>query len=104
MAKPDWGKKHVCEECGTRFYDLMRDPAECPACGLAIKVESPEAAAHDPDGDSQSPPTGVADADDDVGVIEEDDPAGDLDDVLDESDEDSVSLDELANVAADEEN
>ncbi|HVG81046.1 MAG TPA: FYDLN acid domain-containing protein, partial [Methylomirabilota bacterium] len=26
MAKPEWGTKRICHSCGTRFYDLLRDP------------------------------------------------------------------------------
>jgi uncharacterized protein (TIGR02300 family) len=33
VAKPEWGRKHRCDSCGTRFYDLMRQPAVCPKCG-----------------------------------------------------------------------
>ena len=34
MAKPEWGSKHTCPECGTRFYDLGKDdPVECVECG-----------------------------------------------------------------------
>ncbi|RMF18100.1 MAG: TIGR02300 family protein [Alphaproteobacteria bacterium] len=34
MAKPEWGTKRTCPECGTRFYDLGRnDPAACIDCG-----------------------------------------------------------------------
>ena len=34
MAKPEWGAKHGCPKCGTRFYDLGKDdPATCIDCG-----------------------------------------------------------------------
>ncbi len=32
MAKPEWGLKRTCRECGKRFYDLLRDPIVCPGC------------------------------------------------------------------------
>lgn len=32
MTKPQWGTKHVCDNCGARFYDLNRSPATCPMC------------------------------------------------------------------------
>lgn len=32
VAKPEWGKKRNCQSCGTRFYDLQRDPIVCPKC------------------------------------------------------------------------
>ena len=33
MAKPEWGTKRTCPKCGTRFYDLGKEPAECIDCG-----------------------------------------------------------------------
>ncbi len=38
MAKPEWGTKRFCDDCGTRFYDLNRAPATCPKCGTEVKV------------------------------------------------------------------
>ncbi len=30
MVKPEWGTKHSCPKCGTRFYDLGKDdPVHC---------------------------------------------------------------------------
>ncbi len=34
MVKPEWGAKHSCPKCGTRFYDLGKDdPVTCIECG-----------------------------------------------------------------------
>ncbi|MEE2956016.1 MAG: TIGR02300 family protein [Pseudomonadota bacterium] len=33
MAKAAWGEKRICEDCGTKFYDLRKDPIICPKCG-----------------------------------------------------------------------
>ena len=33
MSKVEWGKKVVCANCETKFYDLNRKPAVCPNCG-----------------------------------------------------------------------
>ena len=33
MAKPEWGIKRFCQNCGARFYDMRRDPPTCPKCG-----------------------------------------------------------------------
>ena len=33
MAKPDLGEKRACPECGSKFYDLNKNPALCPKCG-----------------------------------------------------------------------
>src|SRR5215208_7934800 len=32
LAKPEWGTKRICPSCGTRYYDLMREPVVCPKC------------------------------------------------------------------------
>ncbi|HEX9808460.1 MAG TPA: TIGR02300 family protein [Alphaproteobacteria bacterium] len=33
MAKPEWGTKHTCRECGAKFYDMRRSEIVCPKCG-----------------------------------------------------------------------
>ena len=34
MVKAEWGAKHGCPKCGTRFYDLGKDdPVACIDCG-----------------------------------------------------------------------
>ena len=33
MSRVEWGKKVVCSNCETKFYDLNRKPAVCPNCG-----------------------------------------------------------------------
>ncbi len=33
MASADRGTKRQCLHCGTKYYDLNRDPILCPACG-----------------------------------------------------------------------
>jgi predicted nucleic acid-binding Zn-ribbon protein len=27
------GKRLICDDCGTKYYDLNRNPAVCPKCG-----------------------------------------------------------------------
>jgi len=39
MPKPEWGKKIVCPECSSKFYDLNKKyPVECPGCGVFIAL------------------------------------------------------------------
>lgn len=38
MAKPELGTKRACTECGTKFYDLLKDPIMCPKCGATYEV------------------------------------------------------------------
>ena len=40
MAKPEWGSKRICPSCGTRYYDMMRDPVVCPKCGTPFDPEA----------------------------------------------------------------
>ena len=37
MAKPEWGTKRICPNCGARYYDLHRDPIVCPKCGTIFQ-------------------------------------------------------------------
>ena len=40
MVKAEWGAKHGCPKCGTRFYDLGKDdPITCIECGYAWHSE-----------------------------------------------------------------
>jgi uncharacterized protein (TIGR02300 family) len=40
LAKPEWGLKRVCPNCGTRYYDMQHDPIICPKCGVAYDAEA----------------------------------------------------------------
>tara|TARA_B100001564_G_C20246510_1_gene492909 strand:- start:56 stop:472 length:417 start_codon:yes stop_codon:yes gene_type:complete len=33
MAKPEWGRKRICQSCGTKYYDLNKSSMICPSCG-----------------------------------------------------------------------
>ena len=39
MAKPEWGVKRICTNCQARFYDLQKNPIECPSCGTTFEPE-----------------------------------------------------------------
>ena len=40
MAKTEWGMKRLCPNCGTRYYDMRRDPIVCPHCGSPFDPEA----------------------------------------------------------------
>lgn len=110
MAKPEWGLKRTCRDCGKRFYDFRRVPIVCPGCqavfdplamlrprrGRATAAAAPAAKAVEAVSEQESPGTGndgeeaalvdVEDADvdskDDDGIIKDISVLGD-DDVPD---------------------
>jgi len=45
-TKAERGTKRTCQNngCGSRFYDLNRDPIECPVCGTAYNLAATAAA------------------------------------------------------------
>ncbi len=44
MAKPELGTKRVCPNCGTKYYDLLRNPITCPNCGTIFELAARERA------------------------------------------------------------
>jgi uncharacterized protein (TIGR02300 family) len=62
-TKADRGTKRSCQspECGSRFYDLNRDPIVCPICGTQylLAASSTAVAAAAPMAAEKKPRTGV---------------------------------------------
>jgi uncharacterized protein (TIGR02300 family) len=105
MPKDEWGVKRICPTCSTRFYDLRTDPMTCPSCGATFTLESltaVKAKALRPEKVKPEPVDieDLPEIDADEEGIEADD---DLDDEILEDEEDSVDLEEIADVAPDEE-
>ena len=40
MTKPEWGAKRTCQSCSAHFYDLKKDPIQCPKCGATYDPEA----------------------------------------------------------------
>jgi len=40
VANPEWGTKRICQNCGTKFYDLQREPIICPKCQTEFDPEA----------------------------------------------------------------
>ena len=109
MPKEEWGVKRLCPKCLTRFYDLKKDPMTCPSCEHIIELEhllNPKSRSAITKKDDES----VVDADTtedivDADVIDEEDDA-DVnlgDDLLEDDDDDTVSLEEIADVPTNDE-
>jgi uncharacterized protein (TIGR02300 family) len=97
MAKPEFGTKRVCVACGTRFYDLCKNPAVCPKCNTEQPIEQPRgrrAAGNVPeDKRPKKAAPGIEEAD-----VEIEAPDDDEEDVLEdtsdlEDDEDAIAGD-----------
>lgn len=107
MPKEEWGVKRVCPKCSVRFYDLQNDPMTCPACGAEFTLESLTAPKSKAAAREKAKEEPVADpkGDDveDVVVLDDDDTDDDIDDeLLEDDDDDTVDLDEIADVAKDD--
>ena len=107
MPKEEWGVKRVCPTTGKRFYDLNKSPVISPYTGEIVPIEVPGrkgSGASMMDSARNKPIKSAVVGDDDV-LLEDDDVevADDDDDLLEDDDDDSVSLDELNDVAAGDE-
>lgn len=38
--KEELGTKRICRECGTKFYDLNRNPIVCPKCEAVYEIKT----------------------------------------------------------------
>ena len=104
MPKQEWGTKRICPTTGKRFYDLNRSPVVSPYTGEVVDIESARRkmaaaviARVAPEKDDDVLADDL-DTDDDllVGAVADD---AELEDELLEDDaDDTVSLDDLADV------
>lgn len=104
MPKEEWGTKRVCPTTGKRFYDLNKDPIVSPYTGEVVEMENGKSRMIAADAEDAASAKKSAASEEDV-VLDDDDAVDvDLgDDVLDDDDdEDNVSLDEIADVASED--
>ena len=107
MAKEEWGVKRLCPTTGKRFYDLNKNPIVSPYTGEVVTVDTGKRsmiAADAEDAQTKKMKDKASESDDDL--LDDDDVEVELDDDIldDEDDDDNVSLDDLADVAADDDN
>ena len=109
MPKAEWGTKRICPTTGKRFYDLNRTPVVSPYTGEVVDIESARRklaasviARVAPEKDDETVVDDLEADDDLLETAVEDDNEVD-DDLLEDDSDDNVSLDELADVAGDEE-
>lgn len=105
MPKAEWGVKRVCPETGKRFYDLNKDPIVSPYTGQIIELDTGKNRMIAADAeDANTVKAKEAEASEEDSTLEVDDVDVDLgDDVLDDDeDDDDVSLEEIADVPAED--
>ncbi|MGY6549240.1 MAG: TIGR02300 family protein [Roseinatronobacter sp.] len=101
MSNPEWGVKRVCPETGKKFYDLNKTPIISPYTGKIVQIDTQERRDSTAVAALKAKTKVVAEDDDDLLV---DDDAVDVDDeLLEDDDDDNVALDDLADVASDDE-
>ena len=49
MAKPELGTKRLCGNCGTKFYDLSKNPIVCLKCATVFQVATTPASRSRPE-------------------------------------------------------
>ena len=113
MPKAEWGTKRACPKCAVRFYDLNKDPITCPGCGATFDLATILETYKKPIKESPQKPeelteiNPILDTDDletDPIILDEDDTGIELgDELLEEDDDDSVSLEELTDVPSENE-
>ncbi len=110
MSKEEWGVKRVCPTTGKRFYDLNKDPIVSPYTGEVVTLDTGKGARSLVSEKAKAKPAAKAkavvedDEDDDLVIDDDltiDDDDDDLDDDVldDDEDDDTVALDDLADVA-----
>jgi uncharacterized protein (TIGR02300 family) len=86
MTKPELGEKRTCVSCGTRFFDLGKDPAVCPKCATEQPAEQPRLKRSAPQPEEAKKIIKPATADvDDVDVEVDDDETDE--DILEDADD-----------------
>lgn len=106
MPKEEWGVKRVCPTTGKRFYDLNKSPIVSPYTGEVVEIDVGKTRMIAADAEDQANAKAKTDLEsEDVTLDEDEDVDVDLgDDVLDDDDDDdNVSLDDIADVASEDE-
>ena len=109
MPNPEWGAKRICPTTGKRFYDMKRSPIISPYTGEVVDIEvarrkmaAAVIARVVPEKDDAVLVDDIEGEEELLSARASEDTEID-DDLLEEDADDNVSLDELADVAGDEE-
>lgn len=100
MPKEEWGVKRVCPTTGKRFYDLNKTPIVSPYTGEAVELDTSKTRMIAADNeDMSSVRAKESEVEAEAVVLDDENVDVDLgDDVLDDDDEDSVPLEDIADM------
>jgi len=99
MTNPDWGVKRICPETGNKFYDLNKSPIISPYTGKTVVIEAQERRADEANAAMKAKAKKAAEEDDDELLVDDDDSDDASDELLEDDDDDTVALDDLTDVA-----
>ena len=103
MPKEEWGTKRLCPTTGKRFYDLNKDPIVSPYTGEVVNLDTgnkSRVAIADKAEETEATDELELVEDADAELEDADDADVDIDDdLLEDDDDDNMSLDEIADVA-----
>ncbi len=105
MPKEEWGVKRMCPTTGKRFYDLNKKPIVSPYTGEAVEIENGRSRMIAADAADAATLKAKAATEDDSDDLLDDDDSVDIeleDDVLDDEEDDTVPLEEIADVASED--
>ena len=106
MPNEEWGTKRLCPTTGKRFYDLNKNPIISPYTGEVVEVDQSKSrmiAADAEDAATAKAKAKASEVKNEDDLVDDDDVDVDLDDDLlddDEDDDDTIPLEEIADVAA----
>jgi uncharacterized protein (TIGR02300 family) len=101
MPKEEWGVKRICPTTGRRFYDLNKKPIISPYTGETVELDANTRTRVAVAEKTEKKAAEAETPEDDILLEEvEVDEAEIGDDLLDDDDDDTVPLEEIADVAA----
>lgn len=108
MPKEEWGVKRVCPTTGKRFYDLNKSPIVSPYTNEVVELDQNKNRMIAADAaDMSTVRDKEAELESEDIVLEED--ADDVevnlaDDILEDDEEDTVPLEDIADISSDDDN
>ena len=105
MPKEEWGTKRLCPTTGKRFYDLNKNPIVSPYTGEALEIDASKSRMIAADAEDAVTAKAKEAAVEEDEILDDDDVEVELDDDIlddDDDDDDTVPLDDIADVASDD--